>query len=187
MSSLFKRIKSLVTNDDDTEKKTICRAKGKGKKLHAPCDFGFTFPFTARNSSSISLLTTRTNAFYRNKSSFIEKADYEAVCDYDYVDYVKTLNKKGEINLIKKDEINLNKKDEINLNKKDEINKTIKLNRFQLNLIEKDEIKLIKKDQLLFIHSNYSDFALVKNLRSKKIGFVPFKVIVEKDDNKEKE
>ena len=129
MSSLFKRIKSLVTSDD-TEKKTTCRAKGKGKKLNAPCDFAFTFPCTARNSSSISVLTSRTDDNI-NKSSFIEKADYEAEKNY-----VKNSN---------------------------------------------DEINLISDDQLLLIHFNkVTDFALVKNLRSKKIGFVPISAIVVK-------
>ena len=50
-----------------------------------------------------------------------------------------------------------------------------------------DEISLYKNDQLIFIRSNYIDVALVKNLRTKKIGFVPLNAIIEIDDLKEKE
>ncbi len=50
-----------------------------------------------------------------------------------------------------------------------------------------DEISLIKNDQLLFIRSNYIDFALVKNMRNNKVGFVPLANIAEIQDLKEKE
>ena len=50
-----------------------------------------------------------------------------------------------------------------------------------------DEITLFKNDLLVLIKNNYSDFALVKNIRSKKIGFVPISCIDEIDDLEQKE
>lgn len=50
-----------------------------------------------------------------------------------------------------------------------------------------DEISLIKNDHLMFIRSNYIDFALVKNMRNNKIGFVPLGLVAEIEDLKEKE
>jgi hypothetical protein len=45
-----------------------------------------------------------------------------------------------------------------------------------------DEINLFKNDLLVLIKNNYSDYALVKSLRTKKIGFVPMSCIDEIDD-----
>jgi hypothetical protein len=53
--------------------------------------------------------------------------------------------------------------------------------------VSNDEISLIKNDQLMFIRSNYIDFALVKNMRNNKVGFVPLANIAEIQDLKEKE
>jgi hypothetical protein len=53
--------------------------------------------------------------------------------------------------------------------------------------VSSDEISLIKNDHLIFIRSNYIDFALVKNMRNNKIGFVPLSLVAEIEDLKEKE
>ena len=53
--------------------------------------------------------------------------------------------------------------------------------------VSNDEISLIKNDQLVFIRSNYIDFALVKNMRNNKVGFVPLANIAEIQELKEKE
>jgi len=160
MPNIFKRMKSLICDDNDDKKKPLTahsrtKLKPKHKKHSKPSDFDLTFPHTARNTFSTNISLKRACGLARsitsstttdNKVNLLErgiddqhmdKADYQAIADYVHV--------------------------------------------------ANDEISLIKNDQLLFIRSNYIDFVLVKNMRNKKIGFVPLNNVAEIEDLKEKE